>query len=84
MGDPGDSITTGQTASADSRADAVPDSGSLGLLALGGAGLLASCGLARPGVGNALTLLWLIDLDAAFSRSVGWDLWRSSIGIAHV
>ncbi len=40
-GDPGDAILTGQTSSTGDMVDAVPDSGSLGLLALGGAGLMA-------------------------------------------
>lgn len=39
-GDPGDSLTTGQKSSSP-KADVVPDSGSLGLLAVGAAGLLA-------------------------------------------
>lgn len=39
-GDPGDSLATGQKSSS-SKAEVVPDSGSLGLLAVGGAGLLA-------------------------------------------
>jgi hypothetical protein len=39
--DPGESITAGQTGSNDTRADTVPDQGSLGLLALGSAGLIA-------------------------------------------
>ncbi len=40
-GDPGDQIRAGQTSLAGDMVDAVPDSGSLGLLALGGAGLMA-------------------------------------------
>jgi hypothetical protein len=40
-GDPGDTIRTGQRSSAGDMVDTVTDSGSLGLLALGGAGLLA-------------------------------------------
>jgi len=40
-GDPGDQVRTGQTSSAGDQAEAVPDQGSLGLLALGGAGLMA-------------------------------------------
>jgi MYXO-CTERM domain-containing protein len=40
-GDPGESIVAGQTSSVKSESDTVPQSGSLGLLALGGAGLLA-------------------------------------------
>ena len=40
-GDVGDSITTGQTSSAGDRVGVAPDSGSLGLLALGAAGLVA-------------------------------------------
>jgi hypothetical protein len=39
--DPGQSISAGQTSSNDTRADAIPDQGSLGLLAVGGAGLMA-------------------------------------------
>ena len=39
-GDPGDRIKAGQTSSAD-QVEVLPDQGSLGLLALGGAGLLA-------------------------------------------
>jgi MYXO-CTERM domain-containing protein len=39
--DPGEPIKTGQTSSNGDQLDAVPDQGSLGLLALGGAGLLA-------------------------------------------
>ncbi len=39
-GDPGDSLSTGQKSSSP-EAEVVPDSGSLGLLAVGGAGLLA-------------------------------------------
>ncbi len=40
-GDPGDPVRTGQTSLAGDRVGAVPDQGSLGLLALGGAGLMA-------------------------------------------
>jgi len=40
-GDPGDTILAGQTSSAGDTVDTVTESGSLGLLALGGAGLLA-------------------------------------------
>jgi hypothetical protein len=40
-GDPGDRIKAGQTSSAGDQAVAIPDQGSLGLLALGGAGLMA-------------------------------------------
>jgi hypothetical protein len=40
-GDPGDQVKTGQTNSAGDRVEALPDQGSLGLLALGGAGLMA-------------------------------------------
>ncbi len=40
-GDPGDQVRTGQTSLAGDMVDSVPDSGSLGLLALGGAGLMA-------------------------------------------
>ena len=40
-GDPGDSITTGQTSSSEDQVGVVPDQGSLGLLALGGTGLVA-------------------------------------------
>ena len=40
-GDPGDRIKAGQTSSAGHQVEAVPDQGSLGLLALGGAGLMA-------------------------------------------
>lgn len=40
-GDPGDTIVTGQTSSTGDRAVAVPDSGSLGALALGGVGVRA-------------------------------------------
>ncbi len=40
-GDPGDQVKTGQTSLAGDQAEAVPDQGSLGLLALGSAGLLA-------------------------------------------
>ena len=40
-GDPGDTIITGQTSSNGDTVNAVPDSGSLGLLALGGTGLMA-------------------------------------------
>jgi hypothetical protein len=40
-GDPGDTIRTGQTSSSGDMVDTVTESGSLGLLALGGAGLLA-------------------------------------------
>jgi hypothetical protein len=39
--DPGEPIRTGQTSSAPRQANAIPDSGSLGLLALGGVGLVA-------------------------------------------
>ena len=38
-GDPGDQIRAGQTSSAGDQVEAIPDQGSLGLLALGGAGL---------------------------------------------
>ena len=38
--DPGEPIKTGQTSSSGGRAAALPDEGSLGLLALGGAGLM--------------------------------------------
>jgi hypothetical protein len=38
--DPGEPIKTGQTSSSDDHAAALPDEGSLGLLALGGAGLM--------------------------------------------
>jgi hypothetical protein len=41
FGDPGDTVTAGQTSSAPEQANATPDSGSLGLLAVGGAGLVA-------------------------------------------
>jgi hypothetical protein len=41
-GDPGDQVRTGQTSLAGDQAEAIPDQGSLGLLALGGAGLMAS------------------------------------------
>ena len=40
-GDPGDRIKAGQTRSAGDQVEAVPDQGSLGMLALGGAGLMA-------------------------------------------
>ena len=40
-GDPGDRIKAGQTSSTGDQVEAVPDQGSLGLLALGGAGLMA-------------------------------------------
>jgi hypothetical protein len=40
-GDPGDRIKAGQTSSAGDQLEAIPDNGSLGLLALGGAGLIA-------------------------------------------
>jgi MYXO-CTERM domain-containing protein len=40
-GDPGDQVKTGETSLAGDQAEAVPDQGSLGLLALGGAGLMA-------------------------------------------
>jgi len=40
-GDPGDQVRTGQTSLAGDQVEAVPDQGSLGLLALGGAGLMA-------------------------------------------
>src|SRR5262249_23151420 len=40
-GDPGDRISTGQTSSAGNMVDAVTESGSMGLLALGAAGLVA-------------------------------------------
>ncbi len=40
-GDPGDTIKTGQTGSETNESTAIPASGSLGLLALGGAGLMA-------------------------------------------
>jgi hypothetical protein len=40
-GDPGDRIKAGQTSAAGEQVEAVPDQGSLGLLALGGAGLMA-------------------------------------------
>lgn len=40
-GDPGDAITTGQTTSNGDAVSAIPGSGSLGLLAMGGAGLQA-------------------------------------------
>jgi hypothetical protein len=40
-GDPGDQVRTGQTSSAGDQVEAIPDEGSLGLLALGGAGLMA-------------------------------------------
>lgn len=39
--DPGESITAGQTSSVGNQVEAIPDQGSLGLLALGGAGLIA-------------------------------------------
>jgi len=39
-GDPGDQIRAGQTSSAGDQVEAIPDQGSLGLLALGGAGLM--------------------------------------------
>ncbi|HEX4666912.1 MAG TPA: hypothetical protein VH207_09945 [Chthoniobacterales bacterium] len=38
--DPGESISAGQTSLARDQAEAIPDQGSLGLLALGGAGLI--------------------------------------------
>jgi hypothetical protein len=40
-GDPGDRIKTGQKSSAGNMVDAVTESGSVGLLALGAAGLIA-------------------------------------------
>jgi hypothetical protein len=40
-GDPGDRIKAGQTSLAGDQVEAVPDQSSLGLLALGGAGLMA-------------------------------------------
>ena len=40
-GDPGDQVRTGQTSLAGDQVEAIPDQGSLGLLALGGAGLMA-------------------------------------------
>ena len=40
-GDLGDQVRTGQTSSAGDQVEAIPDQGSLGLLALGGAGLMA-------------------------------------------
>jgi hypothetical protein len=39
-GDPGDQIRAGQTSLAGDQVEAIPDQGSLGLLALGGAGLM--------------------------------------------
>jgi hypothetical protein len=40
-GDPGDTIRTGQTSSSGDMVDAVTESGSVGLLAIGAAGLVA-------------------------------------------
>jgi hypothetical protein len=40
-GDPGDPVRTGQTSLAGDQVEAIPDQGSLGLLALGGPGLMA-------------------------------------------
>lgn len=40
-GDPGDQVRTGQKSLAGDQAEGMPDQGSLGLLALGGAGLMA-------------------------------------------
>jgi hypothetical protein len=40
-GDPGDQVKTGQTSLAGDQVEVIPDQGSLGLLALGGAGLMA-------------------------------------------
>jgi hypothetical protein len=40
-GDPGDTIRTGQISSAGDMVDTVTESGSVGLLALGAAGLIA-------------------------------------------
>jgi len=55
-GDPGDQVVTGQTSSAGDQVEAVPDQGSLGLLALGGAGLMVWRKRRRSSAGSEVSL----------------------------
>ena len=55
-GDPGDQIRAGQTNSAGDQVEAIPDQGSLGLLALGGAGLMVWRKGRRSSAGSEVSL----------------------------